>query len=1526
MPRTKVTARRPKPFRPDSKVGIDDPIPAEVVQYILAIPSSSAGIDDATESSAAEPPNKRLKLDPRPDLAISVAKSQVSFRRPCTEDTPKTSTKTFHDVEGYLRIGLSKGYMTTGIPLRDGTLQGRGLALSSPSTSPIGKLDTLIALRPREAAKQAIQIFDTPAHSIAHNEPGRLWKAMGIAVECDGKMTTVTVALELFWNSTPSPFFRLRRILERKDSQAVINAFYPTVAPDKAWSPMDFYDAAFVPPKDDSHAASIEVPGLEATLFPYQKRTLKWLLAREGMEWDAEESRLRPLSKQGSTSRIDTFRDVRDSSGDTVFVSDVFQTITRDKSLYEEADRAIKGGILAEEMGLGKTLEILGLILLNSCMDLPTLTKDPKGRTSSRATLIVTPESLRQQWVSEMARHAPSLRVKHYEGCKKLQGEEDDIVQDLAEHDIVITTYSVLSAEVHFAQEPPKRPRRYERAYPRMMSPLVKISWWRLCLDEAQMIENGYSQAAIVARALPRVNSWGITGTPVKDDVKDLLGLLSFLGYEPYCSASHVWQALINNHKPVFQQIFRAISLRHTKALVRDEIMLPPQKRYVISMPFTAVEEQHYQSLFKEMAEECGFDLEGSPVDEHWEPEKYEDAMRVWLNRLRQTTLHPEVGVYSRRLLGSNKNRPMRTVDEVLNAMLEQSENAIRNDERAYISSRLTRGQLYENSPRVKVALDIWEQVRAETEKLVADARVRLTDAIRDQGGEEAVTKAESNDLSDLSESEAEHEDGENKGRISECRRRLRSSLELHHKAVFFCANAYFQIRDNAEMTEPESEEFKRLKKLEDEGYDQAKVIRREILRESNRKATRLMNKIKRRAANQQFTEIPELVIKSEKGLESARVVENLEDLYGELNDQANVVDEWREEVVQLLLRPLVDEEDEVETTGEELADSAKFQDLLMVYYQTLRAAIADRQDAITGQTNELVKHETETSIRLAKEGDGPAPEKLLEMLAKRAEVKPGRAQKSMRAAISDLRGLQTRLTRDTAPTAREAVEARIVAAHMTSTHAQLTAQNKAAAALESEIESFKTAMNTRLEYYRQLQAVSDAVLPYEGSKTDEAIAKMAQQEEDMRRKLSSAEAKHRYLLNLKEAGSKSNEPRMCVICQMPFTIGVLTVCGHQFCKECMTMWFKAHHNCPVCKRALKPSNLHDITIKPQQLQVTSEPSSSSNRAGSSNAAAASSPQQRRGSASIGPAAAPRKSAIYAEFNADQLAEIKNVDLDGPSFTTKVDTLVRHLVWLRESDPGAKSIVFSQYRDFLTVLRNAFRRFHIGHASIDEHAGIAKFKEDPAVEVFLLHARAHSSGLNLVNASHVFLCEPLLNTALELQAIARVDRIGQQHETTVWLYLVSGTVEESIHNLSVRRRMEHMGGGRRRHHYHHHHQDHRPDDANDREKEREATPEQLQLLDASIEAANTLELEHAALSRLMSKDRSAGEVVDKGDLWECLFGRPRQHVAAATGSEGVTEANSGSGGDGGRPIADPRLRDKAVMGYLAGEAAEQRRT
>jgi E3 ubiquitin-protein ligase SHPRH len=171
--------------------------------------------------------------------------------------------------------------------------------------------------------------------------------------------------------------------------------------------------------------------------------------------------------------------------------------------------------------------------------------------------------------------------------------------------------------------------------------------------------------------------------------------------------------------------------------------------------------------------------------------------------------------------------------------------------------------------------------------------------------------------------------------------------------------------------------------------------------------------------------------------------------------------------------------------------------------------------------------------------------------------------------------------------------------------------------------------------------------------------------------------------------------------------------------------------------------------------------------------------------------------------------------------------------------------------------------------------------------------------LNLVNASHVFLCEPLLNTALELQAIARVDRIGQQQETNVWLYLVDGTVEESIHQLSVKRRMEHIGQAI----------------SKDKGKAKELTIDEVineavdDVLDSSIEEANSLELQQASLAGLLAKGGKGGEMVEKEDLWDCLFG-------------GVSRRKKDAEG---RAIDTHELRDEPeIRRHLVAEAAEQR--
>ncbi|CCF33434.1 E3 ubiquitin-protein ligase SHPRH [Colletotrichum higginsianum] len=287
----------------------------------------------------------------------------------------------------------------------------------------------------------------------------------------------------------------------------------------ESWSPLDFYEAAHVPAADDQTALSIEIPELSATLYPYQKKTIQWLLKREGVCWN--------VSGPDSVSSIEDLPAPQDADGAYSF--------------RKHAEQSVRGGILAEEMGLGKTIEIIGLITLHrrSLTEKVVYTGEGEELLTTGATLIVTPDSLRQQWMEELERHAPHLKVRYYPGRKHVKTDaEEELRVDLASQDVVITTYPILSAEVHFAMKPPERSRRQERKYERLESPLTKISWWRVCLDEAQMIESGVTGAAAVARVLPRINAWGVTGTPVKNDVKDLYGLLEFLRYEPYASWS----------------------------------------------------------------------------------------------------------------------------------------------------------------------------------------------------------------------------------------------------------------------------------------------------------------------------------------------------------------------------------------------------------------------------------------------------------------------------------------------------------------------------------------------------------------------------------------------------------------------------------------------------------------------------------------------------------------------------------------------------------------------------------------------------------------------------------------------------------------------------------------------------------------------------------------------------------------------------------------------------------------------------
>lgn len=105
---------------------------------------------------------------------------------------------------------------------------------------------------------------------------------------------------------------------------------------------------------------------------------------------------------------------------------------------------------------------------------------------------------------------------------------------DLADADIVLTTYAVLRHDLDFETSAAgsARPSRHARKYPVLPTPLTRLTWWRVILDEAQMVESA-SKAAEMAASLRMVNRWCVTGTPISGGVSDIYGLVRFLQARP---------------------------------------------------------------------------------------------------------------------------------------------------------------------------------------------------------------------------------------------------------------------------------------------------------------------------------------------------------------------------------------------------------------------------------------------------------------------------------------------------------------------------------------------------------------------------------------------------------------------------------------------------------------------------------------------------------------------------------------------------------------------------------------------------------------------------------------------------------------------------------------------------------------------------------------------------------------------------------------------------------------------------------
>ena len=153
------------------------------------------------------------------------------------------------------------------------------------------------------------------------------------------------------------------------------------------------------------------------------------------------------------------------------------------------------GGCLADDMGLGKTIQVLAW--------LETLRqRQEKAGHESRPSLVVVPKSLVFNWVAEAAKFTPNLRVLNFTGKERVG------LEDLAEIDLVVTTYGTMRNDIEKLRE---------------------VEFEYLILDEAQAIKNSTAQAAKAARLLKGRHRLAMSGTPIENHLGELWSLFEFL-------------------------------------------------------------------------------------------------------------------------------------------------------------------------------------------------------------------------------------------------------------------------------------------------------------------------------------------------------------------------------------------------------------------------------------------------------------------------------------------------------------------------------------------------------------------------------------------------------------------------------------------------------------------------------------------------------------------------------------------------------------------------------------------------------------------------------------------------------------------------------------------------------------------------------------------------------------------------------------------------------------------------------------
>ncbi|OJJ43211.1 hypothetical protein ASPZODRAFT_123900 [Penicilliopsis zonata CBS 506.65] len=314
-------------------------------------------------------------------------------------------------------------------------------------------------------------------------------------------------------------------------------------------------------------------------LLPHQEKALDFMVQRESGPISEKYSLWKPVESEGETRYL--------------------HTITKHFRLTKPSETG--GGILADEMGLGKSLSILALIVRT--LDSGREWAAERARASEQieeathGTLIVVSSALLiNNWINEIRMHLePGFKEFIYHGKKRSARRHK-----VKHADIVITTYHTLIAEFK------------TKTY----SPLHRIHWYRVVLDEAHIIRRQATKFWRACYELDANSRWCLTGTPIQNRLEDIGNLFSFLRVSPLDRLSMFRKYIAI---PFDESQERRILARQNLALLMDSVCIRRTKE-ILNLP-----EQQDQTKFLELSSE--------------ERVQYEKMLKMMNTALRESTI-----------------------------------------------------------------------------------------------------------------------------------------------------------------------------------------------------------------------------------------------------------------------------------------------------------------------------------------------------------------------------------------------------------------------------------------------------------------------------------------------------------------------------------------------------------------------------------------------------------------------------------------------------------------------------------------------------------------------------------------------------------------------------------------------------------------------------------------------------------------------------------------------------------------------